>query len=146
MWSLPLAGWLVLAALSCFVCYQDLTKRRISNRLVLSLLVVSAVLFLYLHNYSILLYSGLLLLACFTLFLFNIIAGGDIKLLVAFSLAIKAQFLPLTLLIIMALGGLLGIAYYLFGLLTDLAKVKARGIPYGLPICLGCLFGVAASF
>ena len=145
MWSLALTGWLVLAALCCVICYQDFSKRRISNRVVSLVAVVTALLLIYLHNYAVLPYSLLLLLIGFVLFLFKFIAGGDIKLLVAFSLAIKAQFLPLTLVIIMLSGGALALSYYLFGLLTDLDKVKARGIPYGIPICLGCLFGVAAS-
>ena len=135
----------MLAALSCFICYQDLTKRTISNRAVLAVLVITTVLFLYQHNYAVLPYSLLLILIGFVLFLFKFIAAGDIKLLVAFSLAIAPQYLLLTLVIIGVLGGGLALFYYLFGLLTDLDKVKKRGIPYGIPICLGGLFGVAAS-
>lgn len=98
------------------------------------------------NNYAPIPYSIMVLVFGFVLHTFNILAAGDTKLFFAFSLAILPEFLPLTLFIITALGGVLAVGYYLYGLCTDLDKVKKRGIPYGVPICLGSLFGVAASF
>ncbi|PMH46901.1 hypothetical protein BCU68_01360 [Vibrio sp. 10N.286.49.B3] len=78
--------------------------------------------------------------------MFRIIAAGDIKLLTAFSLAISPVYLPLTLVIITFIGGVMGIGYYLYGKWSGNEKaVRQRGVPYGVPICLGCLFGIAAS-
>ena len=145
MWFFSQFSWLALALLCCLICSQDFTTRTIANQLILLVLLITLSLSVYQHNYSSLLYSGVLLLFGLILWRYNIMGGGDIKLLVAFSLAIKPDFFPLTLVIITGCGGVLALAYYLFGLFTDLAKVKARGFPYGLPICLGSLFGIAAS-
>jgi len=140
-----LSGWLILVTLSFFICYQDITKRKISNRIVLCVLVVASVLFFYQQNYAVLPYSLLILCVGFILFQFNMIAAGDIKLLTAFSLAITPEIISLTIVVIGFLGGGVAILYYLFGLLTDLQKVKKKGVPYGLPICMGCLFSIAVS-
>lgn len=145
MLPLPILSWFALALIGCFICYQDISQRTIANQLVLLVLLITFSLSVYQHSYINLLYSGALLLSGLILWRYNIMGGGDIKLLVAFSLAIKPEFLLLTLVIITVFGGILALAYYLFGLLTDLEKVKARGIPYGFPICLGSLFGIAAS-
>lgn len=145
MGSIAVTGWLALAALAFFICYQDISKREISNHIVLLVSAISFMLLLNQQNYAVLPYSALLLLSGFILFQLNIIAAGDIKLLTAFSLAINPQYLLLTLVLIGFCGGALGGGYYLLGLLTDLEKVKQRGIPYGIPICAGCLFGIAAS-
>lgn len=138
--------WWLLAIISVFVCYTDIKKRKIENTITIVIFFLCAVKLIVMNNYAPIPYSIMVLVFGFVLHTFNILAAGDTKLFFAFSLAILPEFLPLTLFIITALGGVLAVGYYLYGLCTDLDKVKKRGIPYGVPICLGSLFGVAASF
>ncbi|RBW66583.1 prepilin peptidase [Vibrionales bacterium C3R12] len=137
--------WLLLAAISLFICYQDITKRTISNRVVFFVMSVCGILY-FQHGVfeSVFVTVGILFVG-FVLFNLNIIAAGDVKLLSAFSLAITPQYLPLTLFIITLLGSLLGVACYLYAKCTNYNKIMGNGVPYGVPICLGCLFGIAAS-
>lgn len=137
--------WLLLATISLFICYQDITKRTISNKVVL--LAMSICLFLFFeHGEMQQIYNAVgILFIGFILSILRIIAAGDVKLLAAFSLAISAQYFPLTLFIITLLGSLFGGGYYLYAKFTDYEKVMNNGVPYGIPICIGCLFGIAAS-
>lgn len=89
--------------------------------------------------------SFFILVVGFFLFLLKVIAAGDIKLLAALSLAIKPEFIVLSLCCVLVLGGVVALMYLIYGFLTDLQKVRQRGIPYAIPICLGSLLGIAAS-
>ncbi|MDN3698531.1 prepilin peptidase [Vibrio cortegadensis] len=137
--------WLLLTTISLFVCYQDITKRTISNRVVFLVMSLCSILYFQHSVFESVLYAVGILFVGFVLFNLNIIAAGDVKLLSAFSLAITPQYLPLTLFIITLLGSLLGVAYYLYAKCSDYKKIMGNGLPYGVPICLGCLFGIAAS-
>lgn len=138
--------WWLMATISIFIMYIDVKKRTIPNNTIVFILTLCFIKMCFLGDLSILPYSFVILIIGFFLHIFNILAAGDTKLLFAFSLAISPEFLPLSLFIITALGGVLALVYYLYGLCTDLEKVKKRGVPYGVPICLGSLFGIAASF
>ncbi|MEZ8193858.1 A24 family peptidase [Vibrio cortegadensis] len=137
--------WPLLATISLFVCYKDITKRTISNRVVFFVMSICGVLNCQYGVFESVLYAIGILCVGFIFFNLNIIAAGDVKLLSVFSLAIAPQYLPLTLFIITLLGSLLGVAYYLYAKCTDYKKIMENGVPYGVPICLGCLFGIAAS-
>jgi prepilin peptidase CpaA len=138
--------WLTsLTAISLFICYSDVQQRQIGNNsvclvalLCLSILVVN-------QQYSAIIHALLILAVGVALFLMRVIAAGDIKLLAAFSLAIKPEYLLSTLGLILLFGGILAGIYLIYGVLTDLKRVRQEGIPYAIPICLGCLFGIAAS-
>lgn len=137
--------WLLLATISLFICYQDITKRTISNRIVFFVMSICSIIYFQHGVFESVLYAVGILFVGFVLCNLNIIAAGDVKLLSVFSLAIAPQYLPLTLFIITLLGSLLGVAYYLYAKCTDYKKIMGNGVPYGVPICLGCLFGIAAS-
>lgn len=138
--------WLILFATLCsFVCYTDFRYRKISNQTVSFIFVISLIFLIKNDSYISFLISFLVLIVGFFLFLLKVIAAGDIKLLVALSLAIKPEFVMLSLCVILALGGLIAIMYLIYGFFTDLQQVRQRGIPYAIPICLGSLLGIAAS-
>lgn len=138
--------WLTsLTAISLFICYSDVQQRQIGNNLVwcvallcLSILVVN-------QQYQAIMFTFIIFAVGFALFLAGVIAAGDIKLLAAFSLAIKPEYLLSTLGLIVLSGGIVAGIYLIYGVLTDLKTVRKKGIPYAIPICLGCLFGIAAS-
>jgi prepilin peptidase CpaA len=138
--------WLTsLTAISLFICCSDVQHRQIENKsvwcvalLCLSILVIN-------QQYQAIMFTSIILALGFGLFLTGVIAAGDIKLLAAFSLAIKPEYLLSTLGLILLSGGIVAGIYLTYGVLTDLKRVRQEGIPYAIPICLGCLFGIAAS-
>ncbi|WP_102562983.1 A24 family peptidase [Vibrio sp. 10N.286.49.B3] len=144
--SLLILWWLSVATLSIYISVMDIKHRHISNLVCGLVLILSSMMFVAQQEWQVLIYSGAILIIGFIATIFRIIAAGDIKLLTAFSLAISPVYLPLTLVIITFIGGVMGIGYYLYGKWSGNEKaVRQRGVPYGVPICLGCLFGIAAS-
>ncbi|MGY0217804.1 prepilin peptidase [Endozoicomonadaceae bacterium StTr2] len=134
-------AFVILVAVCCCIFYSDATKRQIRNPLVVSVAVLS------------LLCSGLTAFASFPylvavligigLFAANAIAGGDIKLILAFLPAIDRSWWVVVLLVIATLGGVMACGYLIYGLLTGkLSAVRQRGLPYGIPIGVGGLLGV----
>ncbi|KXO09540.1 Type IV prepilin peptidase TadV/CpaA [Moritella sp. JT01] len=71
------------------------------------------------------------------------IGGGDAKLLFAFSIAIAPNYLLLTIMLIIFVGGLQAAILILFSWFKR--EPYTRGVPYGFAICIGSLFGIAAS-
>lgn len=139
-------GWLLtLTALSLYICYTDVRHRQITNGVVLIVALLCLSILVVNQQYSALMLSCTILMVGIALFLLGVIGAGDIKLLAAFSLAIKPEYLLMTLGLIVLSGGILAVFYLIYGAITDLNKVRQRGIPYAIPICLGCLFGIAAS-
>lgn len=126
--------------------YDDIRYRRVSHcylwwlaLLMLALWVVKQ------PNWAILPYSLSLLIVGFFLFRFGILGAGDTKLLVVLSLAIRPQYISLTLVFIAILGGLIAFLYLLYGLMTDITAVRQRGIPYAIPICVVSGFAIYLS-
>lgn len=73
------------------------------------------------------------------------IAAGDIKLMAAFSIAIKPEFIALTLLVITFIGGLISVLYLIAKFVCKEKYIRNEGVPFGVPITVGSLLGVAAS-
>ncbi len=73
----------------------------------------------------------------------GIIGGGDAKLFFAFSIAIAPNYLPITIMLIAVIGGLQAMLLVFFSWSQN--QLYTRGVPYGFAICVGCLFGIAAS-
>ncbi|MEZ8881258.1 prepilin peptidase [Vibrio lentus] len=138
--------WLIiLAAISLSVMYEDIISRRISNFRCLLLLMVTLPVFL-LHGQSIsLFYSVGVVVIGVVLNKISVLGAGDSKLLAAYSLAIKPEYLYPILLLIICFGGLLSLGYYIFEKIKNTETVNQRGVPYGVPICLGSYLGVLAS-
>lgn len=131
--------------MSVYICYTDVRQRQIANNAVVVVALLCLSILLVNQQYPALMFSFIILVVGIGLFVLGVIAAGDIKLLAAFSLAIKPEYLLMALGLIVLLGGILAIGYLIYGAITDLKKVRQRGIPYAIPICLGCLFGIAAS-
>ena len=128
-----------------YICVIDFTQRKVTNNSIVSLFFLLSYLYVDNLQISVMINTGLILLIGFILFSVNVIAAGDTKLLVVMSLAIDSQYLVAILLLMALCGGLLALIYYLYGVFTDMAAVRKRGIPYGIPISISGYIGIAAS-
>jgi len=135
----------MLAAMALLASYQDIRHRKIPNGVVLVITLLGV---FFVFNYG--RYEQLVMpIPVFAigalLFYFNIMAAGDSKLLAAFSLMISPSYFPLTVFIILSAGGALAISQWAVSQMTGNANWVNKGVPYGVPICLGSLLGIAAS-
>ncbi|NQZ92108.1 MAG: prepilin peptidase [Moritella sp.] len=137
-------GWLIIAILSCLICYQDFKARKVRNDIVMVLAVVTCSLMILTGNYAAVYVCLGLFLGGLLLTQINVIAAGDIKLLMAFSLAIKPDLILLTFVVIGFTGGLLAVVYYLSICMNKLSN-QDNGIPYAIPICFSSVLAIAAS-
>ncbi|MBS9896615.1 prepilin peptidase [Vibrio alginolyticus] len=119
-----------------FCIYSDFFKRTILNSIVLILAVTILLGWFSQPNWHIWPYTVAIVLGGLLLFQLGVLGAGDTKLLAVISLGIDPSYMPLTLVGIAMVGGVMALGYLLYGLLTDLSKVRQRGIPYGVPICL----------
>ncbi|MUK28600.1 prepilin peptidase [Aliivibrio fischeri] len=135
--------WAFLFTISCIICYQDITKRTISNQMCIIVLIICICLFIKSGNYSSLYYSIMIFFGGFVLFIKKIIAAGDVKLISSFFIAINQNYQLLTFTIILLVGGVISIVLLIHKVINK--KNTTMTVPYGVPICIGCLFGIAAS-
>ncbi|MCL9780817.1 prepilin peptidase [Vibrio sp. S4M6] len=140
-----IAWWLSLATISCYIGYLDLRYRKIPNTLSLIVFLISVVISLHIKNGGNIMYVAMIFLVGFVLFLFNIIAAGDIKLLCSFFVAISPTYSPMVLFVITFLGGIMGCIQLIWLKANKKNLKESSGVPYGIPICIGCLLGIAAS-
>lgn len=125
----------VIAVTTLWVCYSDIRFRRISNQAVAVTALTSV-----LASFGMTLSWFAWPVACFVgclLFAFNIFAGGDIKLALAFLLGIHTTWWPTFIFLTAIGGGLLAACYMIPALVTrQMPALRERGIPYGAPIAL----------
>jgi Flp pilus assembly protein protease CpaA len=138
-------GWLLIVILCLVVCFYDLRYRLIPHWLCIAILTLSVLVSPV--NFSLMWSIKAFGIGCFLLALwyYRILGGGDVKLFVAFIPAISDPYLLMSLILIGLSGGVLAVIYLIYGYCTDLQKVKAKGLPFGIPICVVGLFCVAAS-
>ncbi|MUJ37168.1 prepilin peptidase [Aliivibrio fischeri] len=135
--------WTLLFTISCIICYQDITKRTISNKFCSVVLFICIYLVIKSGNYSSLYYSLIIFTGGFVLFIKKIIAAGDVKLISSFFIAINQNYQLLTFTIILLAGGVISIVLLIHKVINK--QNTTMTVPYGVPICIGCLFGIAAS-
>ncbi|WP_241430356.1 MULTISPECIES: prepilin peptidase [unclassified Vibrio] len=138
--------WLViLATTSIYIIYSDVRYRRISNLSVCFVTFSTIPLFLtYGSILSVGSAIGIILIGVLLNF-FSLLGAGDTKVLAAFALVITPEFMLPTILLVLVLGGIMAAGYLVYMLLTGNSKIRKRGIPYGVPICIGGILGVLAS-
>lgn len=144
---LPLGiWWLVsIATFSAIVCYYDIRYRKIPNRLVSVIALVGIGFVLMEAKYSHLIHAVAILIVGAGLFKFRVLAAGDSKLLAALSLMILPKYLLLTILTTTFLGGLLAISQWALSHAFHRPQGIYVGVPYGVPICIASLLGIAVS-
>lgn len=145
--SIEYFWWLPLATISLWVCYTDISKRKILNyqttiifALCLSLMVYHDLYENYLH--TILIFSiGLIT------FSFGFIGAGDVKLLTAFSLAIRPDYIPIVMMLISFCGLVLIWSQHIFEKYDNSNRYfsPTYGVPYGVAISIGANLGIALT-
>ncbi|GEK14097.1 A24 family peptidase [Aliivibrio fischeri] len=131
-----------------YIAFHDIKNRKISNNIVFIIMIIMIIGFFSIFvkgDMSHLLSPLIILFVGFILFKFNIIAAGDIKYYAAMSLMIEQQYLLLVTCIILCLGGLQAYCQYSIYKLTGKGRWIERGVPYGVAISIGSLFGILAS-
>ncbi|OEE93918.1 A24 family peptidase, partial [Vibrio crassostreae] len=126
--------WLIfLATLSLNIMLNDYKFRKISNWQCLFVLILTLPIFLVYGQAISLFYGFCIIILGVVLNQLSILGAGDTKLLAAYSFAIGPDHLWPILFLIVCIGGLLSVVYYIYGRLTNIEKVKQKGVPYGIP-------------
>ncbi|WP_417551956.1 prepilin peptidase [Marinomonas fungiae] len=134
--------FLLLALLLLLVAIDDWCNRTVRHIYLVCLAVLLLSTWYVLPNYSILPYSALILLCGFVLHIFKVLGAGDTKLLVVLSLGVAPEYLLTVVFVAVILGGGLSLVYFFYGLFTDLAAVRRRGVPYAIPISIAGGLGI----
>ncbi|MGF1762015.1 A24 family peptidase [Aliivibrio kagoshimensis] len=135
----------MLTLLSIYISYSDVRYRLIPNITVLSIAFFSFILLISTNNTSFYQHLLPIVVIGFVLFTFNWVAAGDVKLLAAFSLAINTDFIVPSLHIMLLSGGVIAVCCLVYQRVNRHKKEIIKGVPYGVAICIGSLFGIAAS-
>ncbi|WP_082173540.1 A24 family peptidase [Vibrio sp. VPAP30] len=133
---------MLLATLTFLSIWSDIRYRRISNLLCLGVLLSCSIIVLKLGGVFQIVNVILFLSIGLVMSHLGWLGGGDSKLFAAYSVAIIPAYIPITLFIVAITGGITSV-FYLFR--NKVAESKFTGIPYGIAISLGGLFGVLAS-
>ena len=135
-------GWLVLTTLSSLTIYYDIKERTISNYYCFLISLTCSVIFFssYLSLQFVMplvIFGGGVVLSTK-----RWLGGGDTKLFAAYSTAILPENLFITVLLILIIGGVVSLCCLIKNKWT---KSADRGVPYGVAIVIGSLFGIWMS-
>lgn len=125
---------IILLVLLIKVAIRDINERSVSHSDLLWLTGTLLLGWFWHVNIAVWPYTLGIVVGGFGLFCLGILGAGDTKLLAVLSLGVSPVFMPIMLYSLVFLGGILAVGYLLYGLATDLAKVRQKGIPYAVPI------------
>ena len=146
----------MLAALACLllcggIIHSDVTQRRIPNFYCAAIAILAVGWWVgvagwtgllgFLKHLSVPMFAALPLLLLFAL---RILAGGDVKLLLALLLWVPASGVAAMVIVTILGGGILGLI--LCVLKRVFCSVKSDSVPYGLPIVTGALLILLPQF
>ena len=124
----------------------DLLNREVQHNHLMLLALLVLGLWVIHPNYDSLIYLFIVLVAGFFLFMLKLLGAGDTKLLAVLVLGIDPVYFSAMLYLTVMLGALMALGYLVYGLLTDLRKVRKKGIPYAIPISISCYFFIVLSY
>ncbi len=139
-----LIALLALVALLLVAALSDLRRRRIGNRLCLTIALLALPYWLVAeptHPFRLLIQIGLALGVCLVLFLpfvANLLGGGDVKLMAALALWLPPEALINALLVVSIAGGVLGLIMLFFA-----RRWTEKSVPYGVAIAIAGVLAVA---
>lgn len=122
---------LLILILLFLVCYFDITQRKIPNKIVLIILVLSLINVIFNVQYSGFIIPLLTLLVGFFLSHLKIMGAGDVKLIFVLMLGMEASTCIIFLFNIAFCGFVLAVSYYIY---FAIAKRKISTIPYGVAV------------
>ncbi|MCL9774992.1 A24 family peptidase [Vibrio methylphosphonaticus] len=130
----------VMLITCALICASDVALRKISNVYGVVILICS-VLLLYESKQGVTSHLISVVIVCLltlTAFGFKILGGGDVKLMIAFSIAIPIHYLGATIFNVAIIGGALALFYLLkYRILKLVPESGEAGLPYGLAISFG---------
>ncbi|WP_051997519.1 prepilin peptidase [Grimontia indica] len=133
----------LLITSSIVVLLSDISHRRISNKLNLIVCFICLSLAVFSEDYSLQLSQSVLILGVgLVLFLLGILAAGDTKLFSSYALIIDSKYFLLSVVMIGIFGFFTAIIIFL---INRYRKSSVRGVPYGVPIVVSCLFWIYLS-
>ena len=135
-------GWLILATLSYFVLYFDIKERIIKSYHCILIMFICCVGFFCTYHYVQIFFPILIVSLGIALSHMGWLGGGDTKLFAAYSTAILPENLFLTVSLILIVGGVVSLCCLIKNKWT---KSADRGVPYGVAIVIGSLFGIWMS-
>ncbi|AIN16030.1 Type IV prepilin peptidase TadV/CpaA [Yersinia pseudotuberculosis] len=121
-----------------FVCYSDIRHRIISNKFVISIACNAIILSLVTHHTVSIIIPIVALFIGYIIFHFNVMGGGDVKLITALLLALTAEQSLNFIIYTAVMGGVVMVV----GLLINRADIQKRGVPYAVAITAGFLSSV----
>lgn len=118
-----------------FVCYSDIRHRTISNNFIITIAINTVALGLATHQAVniIILLSALLI--GYIIFYFDLIGGGDVKLITVLLFALTTTQSLDFILYTAIMGGVVMI----IGMLVNREDIKQHGVPYAVAISAGFL-------
>lgn len=128
----------MLGILCVAVCFQDVLRRKISNKICMVVFLFALLLggmsgdISKLYSFLCMLFLG------FFLFYFGVFSAGDSKLATALAVATPFSILPFALWMTAVIGGGLAAFYWLkYRWLKKQPKGQDPGLPYGVAISVG---------
>ncbi|WP_254052660.1 prepilin peptidase [Aliivibrio sp. EL58] len=135
----------LIVSTNIYIVFHDIRNRKISNNIIVLISLIGFFSIFVKGDIDFLISPLIILFFGFILFKFNVIAAGDIKLFSAMSLMINKEYILLITIIILFIGGLQAYCQYSMYKLTNNREWIDRGVPYGVAISIGSLFGILAS-
>lgn len=120
------------------ICYSDILHRTVSNRFIITITLNTIALGLTIHNTVNIIIPLCSLLVGYIIFHFNLIGGGDVKLITALLFSLNLQE-SLDFIIYTAIMG--GVVMTI-GMLINQVDIKKRGVPYVVAISGGFLLSL----
>ncbi|HBC3483120.1 TPA: prepilin peptidase [Vibrio parahaemolyticus] len=132
--------YVLLALLCAMVSFSDLRHRTIKNHHVGMIALLAIVIGSADYTLDSIWILGICWSALLVLHIFNVMGGGDVKLIAAFSLALPTAFLLPALMLVAVFGGVLTTFYLCKRWWITKKSVQEHvqiGLPYGVAICCG---------
>jgi len=133
---LVFVNFILITGLLLFISWQDILLRIISNSSLIVLLCLVVPYIALQQRFPNVIAAVVVIAFFFPLFIFNIIGGGDVKLMSVLSMAFSWQQNADFFFIIAIFGSVIGI----FGFLFYRQITRERGVPYGVAISLAFVF------
>ncbi|WP_038938744.1 A24 family peptidase [Yersinia pestis] len=121
-----------------FVCYSDIRHRIISNKFIISISFNAIIFSLVMHHTVSIIIPIVALFIGYIIFHFNVMGGGDVKLITVLLLALTAEQSLNFIIYTAVMGGVVMVV----GLLITRVDIQKRGVPYAVAITAGFLSSV----
>lgn len=136
IFEIPVVILLVIQLL--LICYSDIRHRIISNKLIITVAITTLALGFAKHNTVDIVIPLFALLVGYIIFHFNLIGGGDAKLITVLLLTLTAGQSLDFILYTAIMGGVVMI----IGMLINRSDIQQRGVPYAVAISIGFLLAL----